>query len=146
MAKKSWKASRKARFRTAIIYIQEAHASDTWPFGLPAASAAASTHCTEARAARAASLRAKIHADFCGGAARSADVALCECARSIEIYVDAAPLNEFNHLFAVWPMRSFCFERAAEARSVKVAFIDEPVGDAICFEKLQSFVTQNYTQ
>lgn len=86
------------------LYIMEAHAEDTWPFGLPVKYN--QTHTIEQRAAVARDFISQNNYEF-------------------PIMLDVPPGNEFDKLFAAWPLRFYVIEGG------RITFICEPYGTAL---------------
>lgn len=107
-------AQRCAHF--ALIYIKEAHAEDTWPLGL--ADKTLQTHTTESRLENARRLLVK-YPEFPDAA---------------QVLVDEAPGNEFDELFAAWPLRFYVIDKGA------VSFIGEPHGDLMLLDDLEKYL------
>jgi len=93
--------------RFLCVYIQEAHALDTWPFGLE--QCYNSTHTIEQRVAVA-----------CDFVAREQF--------QEEVLIDAPPASRFNALFAAWPLRFYVLDYDAERGAATVSFIADPFG------------------
>jgi len=94
------------------VYISEAHAQDTWPLGLKIKYN--QTHTVEERATVARDFIAHNKYEF-------------------PIMLDVPPGNEFDKLFAAWPLRFYVIEGG------RVTFICEPYGEYILISDLGSF-------
>jgi len=95
--------SETARF--VCVYIQEAHAVDTWPFGLE--QCYRSTHSVAERCSVAADFIAKEEFEH-------------------EVLVDEPPRSAFNALFAAWPLRFYVLD-CTDSGAV-VSFVSDPFG------------------
>lgn len=135
-----------------MIYIQEAHAVDTWPLGLPPAQQLTSTHTLAARIRNAQQLLAH------------------EGPLPWEIYVDVPPRAAFNATFASWPLRFWVLDvlpeeaetetedqkkRNDQARvsqpasvrqqpRVRVSFLSQPEGDIIDVPQVERYLQARY--
>jgi len=94
------------------VYISEAHAQDTWPLGL--AIKYNQTHSIEERA--------KVARDF-----------LAQNDYPYPLMLDVPPANEFDKLFAAWPLRFYVIEQG------RLTFICEPYGEFVLISDLASF-------
>ena len=89
------------------VYIQEAHAIDTWPFGLE--QSYRTTHTIDERC--------NVAREFIQ----------CEQFEQ-ELLIDVPPLSKFNELFAAWPLRFYVIDADVVEKSAKVSFIADPYG------------------
>lgn len=100
-----------ARYQHAVrvmcVYIQEAHAVDTWPFGLP--QEYRTTHTIEERCA--------VANDF-----------IRNERFEHALMIDVPPAAKFNALFAAWPLRFYVLEPRENGAGL-LTFIAEPDGD-----------------
>lgn len=99
------------------VYISEAHAQDTWPLGLKIKYN--QTHTIEERAA--------VARDF-----------IVHNKYEFPIMLDVPPTNEFDKLFAAWPLRFYVIENG------RLTFICEPYGEYILITDLGSFFTLRF--
>jgi len=105
--------------RFMCVYIQEAHALDTWPFGLK--QCYHSTNTIEER---------------------------CEVARQFisnerfkhEVLIDVPPASCFNALFAAWPLRFYVLDYDAVDQAAVVSFIADPFGADMNVAFVRSFL------
>jgi len=96
-----------------LVYISEAHAQDTWPLGCE--TKYNSTHNLEERQ--------KVAIDM----AEDNDF-------NYPVYLDKPPQNEFNALFAAWPLRFYVIESGV------LTFIAEPHGDIYYLSDLEDYL------
>jgi hypothetical protein len=126
-----------------MIYIQEAHAMDTWPLGLPPAQQLFSTHTLEARVRNARQLLEH------------------EESFPWEVLVDVPPRAAFNERFASWPLRFWVLDvlpqgknvrqgeeaaeqtEAAEPR-VRVSYLSQPEGDVIDVPQVERYLQARF--
>jgi len=93
--------------RFLCVYIQEAHAVDTWPFGLE--QCYHSTHTVEERCV--------VARDF-----------IAKEQFKQELLIDVPPTGAFNALFAAWPLRFYVLDVDGDQRSAVVSFVSDPFG------------------
>jgi len=99
----------------------EAHASDTWPMGFEVE--IPQTHTCEQRC--------KAANDFM----KNSDY-------EFTTRIDEAPANEFNKLFAAWPLRFYVIEKING--KALMTYIHEPEGDLVLVRRLYEFLDRRF--
>jgi hypothetical protein len=106
-----------SRVDLLTVYISEAHAMDTSPLGLPIKYN--QTHNIEQRAAVAKDFIKHNNYEF-------------------PILLDVPPQNEFDKLFAAWPLRFYVIENG------RLNFICEPYGEYVLISDLNSYFKMRF--
>jgi hypothetical protein len=107
--------------RIMCVYIQEAHAVNTWPLGLEISFE--TTHTPEARAE---------HAKF-----------FCEKFNfKHPTYIDVPPAQAFNTLFAAWPLRFYVFDAVADG--ARLSYVCQPEGDLVSVIDVYRYLTARF--
>lgn len=109
------------KIRVLLVYIQEAHATDTWPLGLPISFE--TTHTVEDRA------------DHC---ARFLD----ENEFPHRAVVDAPPASLFNATFASWPLRFYIFDQMETG--ARLSYQCEPDGDSVSVSDIHRYLSRRF--
>jgi len=109
------------RIRVMCVYIQEAHAINTWPLGL--ATRFETTHTPEARADHA--LQFVQQYDF-----------------KHRTMIDVPPKQAFNSLFAAWPLRFYVFDAFPEG--TRLSYVCQPEGDLVSVGDVYRYLTARF--
>jgi len=99
----------------------EAHASDTWPMGFEVDIPQTFTCETRCKAAT----------DF-----------IKNNSYEFTTRIDEAPANEFNKLFAAWPLRFYVIELLNDKPTM--TYIHEPEGDLVLVKRLHEFLDKRF--
>jgi len=105
--------------RFLCVYIQEAHALDTWPFGLE--QCYRSTHTVNDRC--------NVASDF---------ISIENFQH--EVLIDVPPVSAFNALFAAWPLRFYVLDADVSTRQAVVSFVSDPFGADMNVEFVSSYL------
>ena len=104
-----------------LVYIQEAHATDTWPLGLPIEHT--TTHDVESRASH--------------------------CAQFLDdndfphrALIDAPPASRFNETFAAWPLRFYVLDGVEDG--VRLSYQCEPDGDSVSVADVHRYLSRRF--
>lgn len=109
------------RIRVMCVYIQEAHATNTWPLGLPISFE--TTHTPEARAE---------HAQF-----------FCQRFNFPHpTYIDVPPAQAFNALFAAWPLRFYVFDSVDGG--ARLSYVCQPEGDLVSVADVDRYLSARF--
>jgi len=111
-----------SELRALCVYIQEAHAIDTWPFGLEQKQK--STHTPE---------------DRCQNA--------CNFIRNENfqhpVLCDKPPKSEFNKIFAAWPLRFYILDPLPDGGAI-LSFIAQPVADQMKVSFIAQYLEKRF--
>jgi len=107
--------------RPLCIYIQEAHAVDTWPLGLPVENH--STHTLEQRR--------QVTKEF-----------IERTNFKHPTLIDVPPSEAFDQLFCAWPLRFYVLDLIDDKG--RVSFIEEPESDIVLIDDLRRFLNARF--
>lgn len=111
------------QIRVLCVYIQEAHATNTWPLGLPISFE--TTHTPEDRAAHAREFVELV--DF-----------------RHRVLIDVPPAQGFNSLFAAWPLRFYVFD-ALEDGNARLSYVCQPEGDTVSVADVDRYLSARFS-
>lgn len=111
------------QIRVLCVYIQEAHATNTWPLGLPISFE--TTHTPEARADHARQFTELV--DF-----------------PHRVLIDVPPAQGFNSLFAAWPLRFYVFDAVDDG--ARLSYVCQPEGDTVSVRDVNRYLSARFSK